>query len=99
MSSLKASGTLKMRECLKTGFHGLLVPYKVYIIGDAFVLDEVYIFRISALGGKPLRDVLHFTINDWFRWFDENQTSMKQNSTMLCTAAEITYHGYEGVKI
>lgn len=99
MSNLKASGTLKMRECLKTGFHGFLLPYEVYIYGDAFVLDEVYIFRICETNKKPISGALHFTIYDWFRWFDEKETSMKQNSTMLCTAAEITYHGHEGVVI
>lgn len=83
--------------CIKTGFCAYLEPYDKWIIGDAFQVDGAYIFRICDVSDVCRRTHVHYTIRDWFRWFDENETSMAHNSTMVCKEfGHVTSHGYAG---
>ena len=86
--------------CIKTGFHAYLEPHGAWLYGDAFELYGVVYFRICEVSHNgPIRDVKHFTISNYANWFDENQTSQAQNSTMICDPFSVTDHGYEGVSI
>ncbi len=84
-------------SCIKTGFYGYLVPYNLWVYGDAFESFGVTWFRICEKSDKPLSKVRHFTINDWSVWYDEDKTSMAQNSTMICDPYSTINHGYNGV--
>lgn len=85
--------------CQKTGFHAYLAPYGMWAYGDAFELFGVTYFRICEISMKPLRNVKHYTVQDWEQWFDEGKTSQAQNSTMICGPQDCEYHGYEGVPL
>lgn len=86
-------------SCIKTGFHAFLVPHELYVYGDAFKVNNAYIFRICSISPQPQRPVKHFTIEDWSLWFDEHKTSQSTNSTMLCWPQYVIDHGYNGTPI
>ena len=86
-------------SCQRTGFHAHIAPYGMWVYGDAYKLRGVTYFRICEIGWGPLRDHIHYTIHDWDHWFDERKTSQAQNSTMICSPFDCTYHGYEGVPL
>lgn len=66
--------------CLKTGAHIKIKPYDVWAVCDAFAEEGVFIFRISRVSSKPLRDYQHFAVYDWTNWFDQNTDHV---STMI----------------
>lgn len=86
-------------SCIKTGCYVYLAPHDMWAYGDAFEMFGVYFFRICQVERKPIGDRRHFTINDWAIWFDENKTSMAQNSTMICDPFSVVSHGYDGVPL
>lgn len=84
-------------NCIKTGAHVYLDPYDEWAYGDAFQLGDHTYFRLYAKDFKPIRPVKHFTVYMIDQWWDEDKTSMEQNSTLIATAWR--YHGYEGIAI
>lgn len=86
--------------CIKTGFCAYLVPYDKWAIGDAFQVDDAYIFRICNVSDVCRRTHVHYIIRDWFRWFDEDATSEAQNSTMVCKGfGHVISYGYDGLSL
>lgn len=86
-------------SCQRTGFNAYIEPLDMWAYGDAYELRGVTYFRICKVRMHPLRDRKHYTIHDWYHWFDERKTSQAQNSTMICGPEDCTYHGYEGVPL
>lgn len=86
-----------MTFCIKTGFHAFLAPHNSWLYGDAYQEEEIMVFRICQVTYERPIGVRHFTIENYLTWFDENKTSMTQNSTMLARTVEVTNHGYNGV--
>ena len=90
-------------NCIKTGFHALLIPYNQYLYGDAFRFGDHYLFRVcqkTEHGGKPIFSRLHFHIHTWDHWFDEDATSQRQNSTLIVSAYDADMlNGYEGISL
>lgn len=87
--------------CVKTGFYAYLEPHGMWLYGDAHQdrYEEVYIFRICQKEHTPIGPKKHYTINNFDYWFDEEHTSQKRNSTMLCAVIDVIDHGYEGISV
>lgn len=86
-------------SCQRTGFNAYIEPLDMWAYGDAYELYGVTYFRICEVRRHPPRDRKHYTVRDWQHWFDERKTSYEQNSTMICSPFDCTYHGYEGVPL
>jgi hypothetical protein len=97
--------------CIKTGCVVYLMPYGEWIYGDAFshgaemgdpentgVLVVRSVFRTRDYADlAQFGNVRHFTVLGSFQWWDEDRTSMKQNSTLIVEPGMWTNHGYEGI--
>lgn len=86
-------------RCIKTGFHAEIAPHGLWAVGDAFEHRGALILRICHVDREPERKVKHFTVDTWDHWWDEAETSMERNSTMIVSAGDWTDHGYDGVPL
>lgn len=88
-----------MMECIKTGAHAWLEPYGVWLYGDMFRARGYYVFRACSVAYNPIISVTHFEIYSYTYWFDQDKTSMAQNSTMLCHKRWVKNLGHEELSI
>lgn len=91
--------------CVKTGCVAYLVEHGEWVYGDAFTYPgeyaEILVIRCcwrsrDSSELAEFSNLRHFTINRLVSWWDEEKTSMKQNSTLLATVW--VYHGSEGIR-
>lgn len=85
-------------SCYKTGAHIFLAPYNAWAVCDVFEFGDQFLFRITHVDfdpNRPIRDVLHFTVDGVGHWFDKGA----QVSTLITSKAFCTYHGYDGVNL
>lgn len=83
-------------QCEKTGFHGFVHAFQVFIWGDAYQIPNTAcrVFRICAISPEPIRDrdTVDFVIYNVNQWFDKDKTSMEQNSTLVSNHTLAYYH-------
>lgn len=90
---------MAVMTCIKTGAHILAVPHHVYALGDAYELEGVTYFRLCATSDKPIRNTLHFLVDNWQDWFGRFSTTYENQSVLICNSADVKNLGYDGVPL
>lgn len=83
--------------CIKTGCDVFLKNYNEWLHGDAFEFAGVLVIRVCHRSRQPESPVRHFTVINNAAWYDEDETSMARNSTLLVRPGMWTNHGYDGI--
>ena len=97
--------------CIRTGCVAYLRQYGEWVYGDAFTYGGylgdpentgILCLRLVWKGHKSeelaqFGNVRHFTVDHIVDWWDEDRTSMKQNSTLLAPPRGWINHGYDGI--
>jgi hypothetical protein len=97
--------------CIKTGCVVYLQDYGEWIYGDAFsygspsylaerngvLLIRVVLRTRNVTEIAQFGNVRHFTVTRVREWWDEDKTSMQQNSSLISTNGNWQNHGYDGI--
>lgn len=84
-----------MNPCIRTGFHAYVIPSGRFIYGDAFQVNETFIFRINQVQSLPILNVLHYEINDYAVWWRDST----HTETLVAAPDSVLSYGYEGRSI
>jgi hypothetical protein len=83
-----------MNPCIRTGFHAYVIPSGRFIYGDAFQVNETFIFRIIRVSELPIINYLNYEINDYAVWWHDERIS-----TLAARPEDVISYGYEGRSI
>lgn len=86
-------------KCIKTGCDVFLMEYGSFVHGDAFeTASGDLVIRACHVDRKPQGSKRHFTVMLIDYWFDQNETSMARNGTIIVERGMFTNHGYDGIE-
>lgn len=58
-------------QCIKTGCVAYLTNYHEYVIGDAFIINDVLLIRTTYRGRDNPRGYVNFNIHDIEQWWED----------------------------
>ena len=88
-------------KCIKTGCCVFVREYRMFYVGDSFMINGVPVIRINNKSGsrEPVRSRLHHTVYKIAEWFD--RADKFATSTLLADHTNFINHGEncEGVPV